>query len=97
MLIKLVKLLDTEHRLADARPPRHHGYSSLCLQTLGLRGLCTAPTLRTASQEPLEWNLGTEMQQEETSSYPVHNTTKLLHVPLACVGCSDTFKEKWNP
>lgn len=62
-----MKLLDTEHRLVYARPPWHQGHSSLCLQTLGVRGFCAASTLRKASQKPLKWNLESEMQEEEAS------------------------------
>lgn len=99
MLMKSMKLLGTEHRLVYAHPPWHHRYSSLFADT-GVRGLCAASTLRKASQKPLKWNLETEMQEEEASVIKPsseHHHEKLLHVPLACVGCTNTFKERWNP
>lgn len=37
--MKLMKSLDTENRLAYARPSWHHRYSSLSLQTLGGEGI----------------------------------------------------------
>lgn len=56
--MKLMKLLDTENRLAHACLSWHHGYSSLSLQTLGGEGIVCSINIEKGFPETFKVEFG---------------------------------------